>query len=168
MSAGRPTEYKPQYPQQVIEYLKTCGGSNQKLPKRVDLALIFDCNEETLTEWGKVNSEFSAALTRVDAMQKGQLMDDGFYGGKEVNPRMGQFLLSDNHGDYEPKNCRWISIQEQQKNRRNNGIVVGVNYEKSRNRWRATITRFGNKTFLGRYKNFDDAVKARRKAEYGI
>ncbi len=73
-----------------------------------------------------------------------------------------------NDGDYEPKNCRWISIQEQQKNRRNNGIVVGVNYEKSRNRWRATITRFGNKTFLGRYKNFDDAVKARRKAEYGI
>ncbi len=98
MSAGRPTEYKPQYPQQVIEYLKTCGGSNQKLPKRVDLALMFDCNEETLTEWGKVNSEFSAALTRVDAMQKGQLMDDGFYGGKEVNPRMGQFLLSANHG----------------------------------------------------------------------
>src|SRR6266496_4329375 len=156
MSAGRPTEYKPQYPQQVIEYLKTCGGSNQKLPKRVDLALMFDCNEETLTEWGKVNSEFSAALTRVDAMQKGQLMDDGFYGGKEVNTRMGQFLLSANHGMKDRSDIT------------NNGIVVGVNYEKSRNRWRATITRFGNKTFLGRYKNFDDAVKARRKAEYGI
>lgn len=98
MPAGRPTEFKEEYTQQILNYLKTCGGSNQRLPKRVDLALMFDCNEETLTEWGKIHPEFSAALTRVDAMQKSQLMDDGFYGGKEVNPRMAQFLLSANHG----------------------------------------------------------------------
>lgn len=97
-AGGRPTEYKEEYVLQVYEYLKTCGGANQKLPKRTDLALLFDCNEETLTEWGKVHPEFSAALARVDTMQKGQLIDDGFYGGKEVNPRMGQFLLSANHG----------------------------------------------------------------------
>lgn len=97
-AGGRPTEFKEEYIQKVLDYLKTCGGHNQRLPKRVDLALMFNCHEETLIEWGKVHPLFSDALTRVDAMQKGQLMDDGFYGGKEVNPRMGQFLLSANHG----------------------------------------------------------------------
>lgn len=95
---GRPSDYRPEYVEQVIAYLKTCSGSNQKLPKRVDLALMFDCDENTLAKWGEDNPEFLSTLTRVDAMQKGQLMDDGFYGGKEVNSRMGQFLLSANHG----------------------------------------------------------------------
>ena|SRR3990167_5926337 len=74
----------------------------------------------------------------------------------------------DNDGDYEPNNCRWISIQKQQQNRRDNGIVVGVNFEKSRNKWRATITRFRKKYFLGRYNKFEEAVSARLKAENGI
>ena len=95
---GRITGFKEEYTQQVLDYLKTCGGANQRLPKRIDLALMFDCHEDTLANWGKHSKKFFGALTRVDAMQKGQLMDDGFYGGKEVNPRMGQFLLSANHG----------------------------------------------------------------------
>lgn len=43
--------------------------------------------------------------------------------------------------------------------------VVGVNWDKSRSKWQASIRFQGKKIFLGRYENFDDAVKARKKAE---
>lgn len=70
-----------------------------------------------------------------------------------------------NDGDYAPENCRWATIQEQQANKRTNGIVVGVNYEKSRKKWRATITRNRERHFLGRYSDFEIAIKVRKAAE---
>lgn len=70
-----------------------------------------------------------------------------------------------NNGNYEPDNCRWISTQEQQKNRSDNLPFVGVVFEPLRHKWRADITRFGKKYFLGRFKEFDDAKSARIKAE---
>lgn len=70
-----------------------------------------------------------------------------------------------NNGIYEPSNCRWVSIQEQQKNKRTNNVVPGVVFEKSRNKWRADISRHKKKIFLGRYNKFEDAVRVRLEAE---
>ena len=97
MGMGRPTEYKPEYVKKVLDYIDTCGTHNARLPKRVDIALMLDCHKETLIEWGKKHEDFSDALTRVDMTQEGQLIDDGIYGGKEVNPPVIKLLLS-NHG----------------------------------------------------------------------
>lgn len=94
---GRPSKYDPSFIQVVDEYLKTTGREQTKLPKRVDVALILDVDEDTLNNWAKENPDFLGALTRVDMLQRSVLQDDGFYGGKEVNPRMAQFLLSANH-----------------------------------------------------------------------
>lgn len=95
---GRPTKYDPSYPKQVLAYLKTCGRGQTKLPKRVDVAIMLDVDEDTLLNWSKVHDEFLYVMNLVDMRQKAQLMDDSFYGGKEVNHHIGQFLLSVNHG----------------------------------------------------------------------
>ena len=47
----------------------------------------------------------------------------------------------------------------------NTSGIIGVRYDKSRNKWIAQI-RFQNKIyFLGRYENKEDAIKARKEAE---
>lgn len=96
-AGGRPTKYDPSFVQRVYDYLDTVGREATKLPKRVDIALMLDVDDDTITAWGNNHPEFLGALTRVDALQMGQLMDDGMYGGKEVNARFAQFLLSANH-----------------------------------------------------------------------
>lgn len=47
----------------------------------------------------------------------------------------------------------------------NTSGVTGVSYNKSRNRWEAEITFQGKRYRLGRYKEKEEAVKARRRAE---
>lgn len=71
----------------------------------------------------------------------------------------------DVNGDYEPNNCRWTTIQEQQKNRRNNNKYPGVEYEPSRDKYRALIKYKGKRYFLGRFEREIDAIIARTKAE---
>lgn len=47
----------------------------------------------------------------------------------------------------------------------NTSGCAGVSFQKSRNKFTAFITVKGKKVFLGRFKNFCDAVIARQKAE---
>lgn len=101
---GRPTKYEDRFVEEVVKYLKTCGREQTKIPKRVDVALLLDVTEDTLNNWAKVHEEFLNVLIRVDMAQKAQLMDDGMYGGKEINPRIAQFLLTVNHGMVEKTN----------------------------------------------------------------
>lgn len=50
----------------------------------------------------------------------------------------------------------------------NKSGVVGVNWDKSRNKWQASIRFRGHKYNLGRFDVFDDAVSIRRVAEEKI
>lgn len=49
--------------------------------------------------------------------------------------------------------------------RANKTGVVGVNWDKARSRWQASIKFQGKKIYLGRYELFEDAVKARKEGE---
>ena len=50
----------------------------------------------------------------------------------------------------------------------NKSGVCGVKWDKSRGKWQASIKFQGHKYNLGRFDEFDDAVKARREAEEKI
>lgn len=97
---GRPTDYDPDfdYMQAADEYIATCGREQTKLPKTSEFARILGINEDTAVEWAKIHPDFSAAYKKVFQLQKEQLMDDGLFGGKEVNAAMAIFLLKANHG----------------------------------------------------------------------
>lgn len=98
-AGGRPTKYVPEVIFPLIEeYIQSCGKEQMELPTIEGLSLKLGVNDDTIVEWGKIYPEFSATIKKILAKQKVQLMNDGMYGGKEVNPAMAIFLLKVNHG----------------------------------------------------------------------
>ena len=96
---GRPTKYKPAiiFPK-IEEYLSMCGREQTSLPTIEGLATYLGVISETVREWAKKYPEFSVTIKAIVDKQKQQLIDDGLYGGKEVNAAMAIFLLKVNHG----------------------------------------------------------------------
>jgi hypothetical protein len=108
---GRPTKYLPQIIlPKVEEYLKSCGTEQMQLPTIEGLSLKLDVNDDTIVEWGKKYPEFSVTIKKILAKQKTQLMNDGMYGGKEVNPAMAIFLLKVNHGMNTPTTLQQFNV----------------------------------------------------------
>lgn len=95
---GAPTKFSPAIYNQVDEYLSLCGKENMSLPTIEGLASHLGVISETIREWAKKYPDFSATIKKIVEKQKQQLMDDGMYGGKEVNAAMAIFLLKVNHG----------------------------------------------------------------------
>ena len=95
---GRPTKYKPEIVNKIEAYFQTVGREQTSLPSVEGLADYLDISKETIYQWGKKHPEFSDAIKKIAIKQKKQLMDDGMYGGKEVNAAMAIFLLKVNHG----------------------------------------------------------------------
>jgi len=66
-------------------------------------------------------------------------------------------------------NLRSVTLQENNKNkslgRNNTSGICGVRWKKQSNKWIARINAFGKKIHLGYFISFDEAVKARKKAE---
>jgi len=96
---GRPTKYLPDtiYPK-IEEYITSCGKEQTELPTVEGLALYLNVTRDTLYEWSDHYPEFSDTIKKILMKQKTQLMNDGMYGGKEVNAGMAIFLLKVNHG----------------------------------------------------------------------
>ena len=99
VKTGRPTKYIPKtiFPK-IEEYFEMVGREQTSLPTIEGLALHLGVNPDTIYEWGKKYPKLSETLKKIMAKQKQQLIDDGMYGGKEVNAAMAIFLLKVNHG----------------------------------------------------------------------
>jgi hypothetical protein len=69
-----------------------------------------------------------------------------------------------NNGNYEPSNCRWASMSEQNYNQRvrsdNKYGVTGLSWDKTRKQWR--VTKYANKKQISskRYDTKEEAIKA--------
>lgn len=98
MKVGRPTKYRPEMVQELDKYLQTTGKEQMSLPTIQGFALWLQVDDETLTEWAKIHDDFSATLRRLKHLQAKQLIDDGIYGGKEVNATIIKLMLQNNHG----------------------------------------------------------------------
>lgn len=70
---------------------------------------------------------------------------------------------------YYKDNCRWVtnSLQSYNKRRqkRNSSGRTGVMFDKSRSKWVVEISKDCVTYYIGRFENFEDAVKAREEAE---
>lgn len=97
-AGGRPTKYYKGIELELDKYLLTTGKEQTSLPTKQGFALWLGVNDETLNEWAKEHKEFSATLSRLMQLQAKQLIDDGIYGGKEVNATIIKLLLQNNHG----------------------------------------------------------------------
>ena len=95
---GRPSKYQDSFIEELDRYLATTGKEQTTLPTKQGFALWLDVDDETLNEWAKEHKEFSATLRRLMLLQGEQLINDGIYGGKEVNATIVKLLLQNNHG----------------------------------------------------------------------
>jgi len=96
---GRPTKYlKSVINPKIEEYLALCGRDQTRLPSIEGLADHLGVISETIRDWVVLYPDFSANIKRIAGKQKEQLMNDGMYGGREVNASMAIFLLKAIHG----------------------------------------------------------------------
>jgi len=79
-------------------YIDSCSREQTELPTIEGLAISLGVNTDTIVEWEKKYPEFSATIKELKEKQKNQLINDGMYGGKEVNSTMAIFILKCNHG----------------------------------------------------------------------
>ena len=100
---GRPTEYKTEFCQKADEYLDTTGKEQNELPMVEGFAVYLGVCKKTLYNWSKEHPDFLHALTKIKIAQLLQLVNDGIYGGKEVNATIVKLMLQNNHGMKERK-----------------------------------------------------------------
>jgi hypothetical protein len=97
--AGRPTDYKPEYATTCLDaYLATTGREQMHLPKIESYARSLGVARKTLYNWAEKHKEFAHALDTILTLQAEQLIDDGIYGGKEINATIVKLILQNNHG----------------------------------------------------------------------
>jgi len=106
MKVGRPSKYDPKFIDEVDKYIATTGKEQTELPTKQGFALWIGVDDDTLDNWANakdkegnlINPEFFGALKKLMQRQAVQLINDGIYGGKEVNSTIIKLLLQNNHG----------------------------------------------------------------------
>lgn len=105
-AGGRPSKYQDSMIQKTMDYIDSCGREATELPTMEGLALVLGVDTDSLNNWADakdetgelVHPEFFGTIKELKDKQKNQLMNDGLYGGKEINTPMAIFLLKANHG----------------------------------------------------------------------
>src|SRR6056300_1434746 len=103
MSGGRPTKYKPEYCQKIIDYFNVplterVGAKKEasELPMLIGFAMEIGVSYETILEWTKVHEEFSHAYKSAKRLQEKLIAANAM--NNRYNAYFAQFMLKNNHG----------------------------------------------------------------------
>ena len=112
---GRPLKITnddiPGIQQKAEDYLNSCGREQTKLPKVTEFYRLIGITREHGDRLQSLSKRFSYICKEIKSRQEQQLIDDSFYGGKEVNGGVGVFLLKAQHGYVETEH-RVISFDK--------------------------------------------------------
>ena len=92
---GRPSLYKKDYPQLVLDYIKECE-SKEELPFVIDFAHRIGVNKDTIYQWVKINKGFSDSIKRLNEASELMLVKSGIK--RKYDPTFARFILAANHG----------------------------------------------------------------------
>jgi hypothetical protein len=90
--------YAPFYVKEVGKYLEWASKQKRHLPKLESLAIFLGVASDTVSSWMRKYPDFANACKAVKDKQAVQLIDDGIYGGRDVNTGIVKLLLQNNHG----------------------------------------------------------------------
>lgn len=102
MPGGRPTKYKPEYCDEIVEFFSVeptrevevvtidkKGNESVRyeqkpnpLPQLVHFAAKIGVDDDTIVEWAKKHKEFSAAYNKTKRLQKAFLIENGLHAGR--------------------------------------------------------------------------------------
>ena len=94
MPGGRPTKYKPEYCDQLIEFMAK-GFSFEAFAGEIEVAL------DSLSKWVNEHDAFSASKKIGQAMSRKwweKAGQDGMYAGKAFNPTVWIFAMKNRFG----------------------------------------------------------------------
>lgn len=97
-AGGAPSKYQDSFVNEVDIYLKNATRENMHMPKVESFANHLGVTKKTLYNWAEIHPEFLHSLEKIMSLQAERLIDDGIYGGKEVNATIVKLLLQNNHG----------------------------------------------------------------------
>ena len=76
MTAGRPTDYREEYCEQIEKFAETACPDTHCVTND-HFCDLFDCVESTLYEWAKKNPKFSKSFARARAVARRRMIDRG-------------------------------------------------------------------------------------------
>lgn len=79
------------------KYIVKAKEEKTKLPKHESLALELGVCRKTLYNLAKKYPKFKDKLEEISLIQLTRLIDDGLYGGRNVNPAIVKLILVSNH-----------------------------------------------------------------------
>ncbi len=95
MPAGRPTTYKPSYPEVAEKFLSTGAGI-------VELAARFSTTRETLGQWRRRHRQFDEAISRglhkAEAEWYRRVEDEYIPAGNAINSRLVELVTRNKFG----------------------------------------------------------------------
>jgi hypothetical protein len=96
MGAGRPSEYRESYADDVDLYLSTYEDRGEATPTKEGFAVFLGTTKPTILKWSKEHGEFLYALEKIEVKQAIALQSKGLKG--EFNSTITKLMLSANHG----------------------------------------------------------------------
>ena len=110
---GRPSKYKEEYCQQLLDYFSIEhfkeNGKGEEFPMFIGFARSLKVNIDTLHEWRKVHPSFSEAYKTAKSFQEHMLVNNSLL--NRYNPYFAQFILKNGHG-YRDKQEIEQTVQE--------------------------------------------------------